>query len=188
MPELDPIERRRARRRAEGRQALVIVGIVAAALLGTVVLAGGVLAVKAYRSPQAGPGPVASAIAPFVGPPESVRGYIRENFNEDAEVRATSYLRVKGTMQPTFGDHLSTVARNEDIKHTGKSKIPVPDQRVDGVYFVEFKKPAGFDGDWGNYSKRWLFYMHPSGGVAVPMQVVSEDWRDDVRDWVPDGK
>jgi hypothetical protein len=185
----DPIERRRKKRRADDRSKLAIVAVVAGALVLTLCLAGGIVAAVAWRSAPKDPGDGAGTLtAPVFGPPASVSDYIRKNFNDGAEVRHTEFLRVSGTMAPTLGDMLTEVASKEGIKHQDGSAVRPPDRRVAGVYYVEFARPAGFAGDFANYQKRWLFYVHPDGQVSIHMPVVSKDWRNDVRDWVDTGK
>lgn len=105
-------------------------------------------------------------------------GQLHEGDGTEADVARVKFLAMRGWMKPTDHDKLG-------LSGPGRE----PDLRIDGVYFVAFKRPvwAGPKFDIARY-QRLLFFMRPGGGpwgndFAVVAQP-SDDWRADVRAWL----
>jgi hypothetical protein len=113
-------------------------------------------------------------------------------------------LPIKAKMLPTENDKLGMAADEAaatldpvfraDKEPAPRRRVPEPDLRVDGVYYVAFKRPVGAGPGFGGNNKRILFFMRPGLPVGLfpnPFAVVvpqCDDWRVDVRAWVPDAK
>src|SRR5262249_604684 len=73
------------------------------------------------------------------------------------------------------------------------SPIPKVDLRVDGAFLVEFSKPVSAGPKYDvDYHDRVIFLRGPGGGpLGNPFAVIvpsGDDWRADVRNWVPGGR
>jgi hypothetical protein len=113
-----------------------------------------------------------------------VQQFMDESFQVKSPVVFKEYVPIRGKMGPTLSDWAHDLVRKDDIKRTGKSKYAEPDQRVQGVYYVEFRNRVGYDSRASASSKRWLFFIHPDGGIAAAIASESANWREEISGWV----